>query len=315
MNSFDKDIYETIGELLRSANLQTIQVNVGLKCNQSCTHCHLDAFPQRTEMMDWTTMEAVGDIADSVKPNLIDITGGSPELHPDIRRFITELRKRGHPIQVRTNLTVFYEDGMEGFPEFYRDNGVMLVASMPCYLEENVRAQRGERVYEKSIDAVKRLNSLGYGSDLSLNLIYNPGGSFLPAAQVDLENDYKRELGEKLGIVFNHLFTITNMPLGRFRDQLHSQNKEEEYLELLRNSFNKNTIKELMCRYQISVGPDGTIYDCDFNLALEMPVSHGAPDHISRFDLPSIEKRRIATDKHCYGCTAGAGSSCAGSLA
>jgi radical SAM/Cys-rich protein len=187
---------------------------------------------------------------------------------------------------------------------------------MPCYLEENVCAQRGKGVYEKSIEAIKRLNALGYGPnpDLPLSLVYNPGGPFLPPLQSALEGDYRRELGSCFGITFTRLLTITNMPLGRFRMQLHRQNQERNYIDLLRKSFNPKTVEGLMCRHQLSVGWEGTLYDCDFNLALRLPVDHGAPDHITSFDLIDLRKRRIVTGDHCFGCTAGSGSSCGGAL-
>jgi radical SAM/Cys-rich protein len=201
-------------------------------------------------------------------------------------------------------------------PEFFREHEVQLVASMPCYLEENVRAQRGAGVYEKSIEAIKRLNAIGYGRDpgLPLNLVYNPGGAFLPSPQSALEEDYRRELGQRFGIVFTHLLTITNMSLGRFRTELSRQDKEQDYLRLLRDSFNPQTVGGLMCRRQLSVGWDGTLFDCDFNLALGLPVNHGAPDHIRFFNMGDLQTRRIVTGEHCFGCTAGAGSSCGGAL-
>jgi radical SAM/Cys-rich protein len=205
---------------------------------------------------------------------------------------------------------------MEKIPEFFREHSVRLVASLPCYLEENVCAQRGNDVYEKSIMAIRQLNTLGYGNDpeLPLSLVYNPGGPFLSPPQSALEEDYRRQLGERFGISFTHLLTITNMPLGRFRAHLSHMGQETNYLALLRNSFNPDTLPGLMCRHQISIGWDGTLYDCDFNLALGLPVNHGAPDHIKRFKLEDLTIRRIVTGEHCFGCTAGAGSSCGGAL-
>jgi radical SAM/Cys-rich protein len=247
---------------------------------------------------------------------LIDLTGGAPELNPSFRQFVSALRKENLQVQVRTNLTVLLEPGMEDLPEFLRNHQIHLVASLPCYLEENVRAQRGEGVYGKSIEAIRRLNALGYGikTHLPLSLVYNPGGPFLPPPQSALEKDYRRELGQRFGITFTHLLTITNMPLGRFHSELSLQKQEENYLQLLRKSFNLQTVEGLMCRYQISVGWDGTLYDCDFNLALKLPVDHGAPDHIQRFNPAELLTRRIVTGEHCFGCTAGYGSSCSGAL-
>jgi radical SAM/Cys-rich protein len=247
---------------------------------------------------------------------LVDLTGGAPELNPHFCRFVEHLRSDGFAVQVRTNLTVLLEPGMEDLPEFFRSRDVQLVASLPCYTEENVRAQRGPGVYEQSVAALRRLNALGYGAEERriLNLVYNPGGAFLPGPQADLEADYRRELDARFGIRFTHLLTITNMPLGRFRDALRRDGQEKEYGELLRAAFNPKTLDGLMCRRQLSVGWDGTLYDCDFNLALRCPVDHGAPSHLRQFDPDALARRRIVTGDHCYGCTAGSGSSCAGAL-
>jgi len=316
MNDFERQIVEVGGEGLHSLKVKTLQVNLGLRCNQQCNHCHLEASPQRKEMMGWPTMELVLEAARSVRCHLVDLTGGAPELNPSFRRFIAALRQEGLSVQVRTNLTVLLEPDMDTMPGFLRDHGVQLVASMPCYLEENVRAQRGAGVYEKSVEAIKRLNGLGYGyeSSLCLNLVYNPGGPFLPPPQSTLEEDYRRELDKRFGIRFTRLFTISNMPLGRFRKELNCQNQEESYLELLRKSFNPLTVQGLMCRHQITVGWDGTLYDCDFNAALGLAVNHGAPDHIRFFNAEDLWTRRIVTGEHCFGCTAGSGSSCGGAL-
>jgi len=316
MNDFEKQIAGTNGDGLHSLRIDVLQGNLGLRCNQQCTHCHLEASPQRREMMEWPTMQMVLGAAKSVHCKLVDLTGGSPELNPNFRRFVTALRQEGCSVQVRTNLTVLLEPGMEELPGFLREHQIRLMASMPCYLEENVCAQRGKGVYEKSIAAIKRLNALGYGSnpELPLNLVYNPGGPFLPPPQSALEEDYRRELGRRFGITFTHLLTITNMPLGRFRNELDRQGQQEGYLRLLRDSFNPQTVLGLMCRNQLSVGWDGTLYDCDFNLALGLPVDHVAPDHIKSFRLMDLKGRRIVTGEHCFGCTAGTGSSCGGAL-
>jgi len=267
--------------------------------------------------MEWQTMELVLAAARTVEPDLVDLTGGAPELNPDFCRFVEALRAAGHRVQVRTNLTVLHEPGMETLPEWLHEHEVQLVASLPCYLEENVRAQRGAHVYEKSIEAIRRLNALGYGTarELPLNLVYNPGGPFLPPEQSELEADYRRELGSRFGITFSRLLTITNMPIGRFQAELRRQGGAREYLKLLQESFNPGTLEGLMCRHQISVGWDGMLYDCDFNLALELSIDHGAPDHIRRFEPSRLRTRRIVTGEHCFGCTAGCGSSCAGVLA
>ena len=314
MQDFERRIEPQAPAGLRSVSIDTLQVNVGLCCNQRCAHCHLGASPDRDEMMDWPTIELVLAAARVCDCRHVDITGGEPSLNPHLRSFIVALRKQGREVNVRTNLTALTEDALEGMPEFLRDHGVSLVGSMPCYLEENVTAQRGEGVYRKSVAAMRRLNALGYGRTLPLDLVYNPGGAFLPPDQAALEADYKRELNERFGIVFTRLLTIANMPLGRFRDTLARDGQLADYLRLLNESFNPATVDGLMCRRQVSVGWDGTLYDCDFNLALGLPVNHGAPDHVTRFDSDALSRRRIVTGEHCYGCTAGCGSSCGGQL-
>lgn len=316
MNDFEKQVAGINGEGLHSVKIETLQVNLGLLCNQRCTHCHLEASPQRNEIMQWPVMVLVLEAAKSARCQLVDLTGGAPELNPHFRYFVSALRREGHQVKVRTNLTVLLESGMEELPEFFRDHQVQLVASLPCYLEENVCAQRGKGVYERSIAAIKRLNALGYGShpELPLSLVYNPGGPFLPPPQSALEEDYRRELGQRFGITFTRLFTLTNMPLGRFLRELIGKKEQEDYMQLLRESFNPQTVKGLMCCRQLSVGWDGTLYDCDFNLALGLPVNHGAPDHIRSFRPGELRTRRVVTGEHCFACTAGAGSSCGGAL-
>jgi len=316
MNNFETRLQKDCGAHLNGSEIKVIQVNVGLKCNQSCKHCHLQCGPSREEMMDWETMREVIRVAKDIQPELVDITGGAPELNPHFRKFIEELRNDGHTVQVRTNLTVFTEPGMEDLPEFFKKNGIHIVASMPCYLEENVNAQRGNGVYEKSVQMLQRLNAMGYGKspELLLFLVYNPGGPFLPPDQAQLESDYKRELFQRFGIEFSHLYTIANMPIGRFWEDLKSQKKESEYMELLLNGFNCQTVDDLMCRHQICVGWDGTLFDCDFNIALRMPVDKELPRNIKDFDPWKLTNRKIVTGQHCFGCTAGLGSSCGGSL-
>jgi radical SAM/Cys-rich protein len=267
--------------------------------------------------MSWATMEAILRVCRTARCQSVDITGGAPELNPDFRRFLLALRAGRFRIQVRTNLTVLLEPDLGDLPVFYRNLRVQLAASMPCYLEENVRAQRGEGAYEKSIAVLRRLNSLGYGVDpqLSLALVYNPAGPFLPPEQGVLEADYRRELLKRHGVVFTKLLTITNMPLGRFLAGLRRRGQAGEYMRTLREAFNPATLEGLMCRRQISVGWDGALYDCDFNLASRIPMDHGAPDHIRDFDPAKIAGRRIVTREYCFGCTAGFGSSCSGALA
>jgi len=316
MNQFELQVTGGREDGLYAGGIDVIQVNVGLMCNQSCRHCHLGASPDNRKVMDRSVMERVLDIAGMVKPRFVDVTGGAPEVHPHIKPFIESLRKDGHSIQVRTNLTALMEPGLEDMAGFLRDHEVQLVASMPCYLEENVDSQRGSAVYERSVKAMKVLNELGYGIDahLGLNLVYNPGGAFLPGDQAALEEAYKNELGQRFGIRFNRLLTITNMPIGRFQETLRERNEEDQYFKLLMESFNPETVDGLMCRNQISIAWDGSLYDCDFNLALGYSMNHGAPDHIDGFDLTSVASRRIVTGSHCFGCTAGCGSSCAGAL-
>lgn len=315
----DVAFYERVlfacGAELRARKIETLQVNLGLKCNQTCSHCHVEASPSRTECMDRRVMKEVIDAAERTRCRLVEITGGAPELHTNFRWFISTLHEKGIPIRVRTNLTVLLEEGLEDIPELLRDLGVQLVASLPCYLEENVRAQRGNGVYEKSIEAIKGLNSLGYGIEpgLPLDLVYNPGGAYLPPEQSALEEDYHRELEERFGISFTHLLTITNMPIGRFFEKLKADGGTEEYLSLLRESFNPATLDHLMCRNQISVNWDGTLYDCDFNLALDLPVV--GRNRIENLDHAAVVGRATKTGDHCFGCTAGAGSSCGGALA
>jgi radical SAM/Cys-rich protein len=317
MNAFDRHVHEATQQGLTATSLDILQVNTGLRCNNVCAHCHLDSGPGRNEMMDWPTMQTVAKVADHVRPQLVDITGGAPELNPHLRAFIKTLRKQRHAVQVRTNLTVFFEPEMECMPDFYGANGVHVVASMPCHLEQNVRAQRGPGVYDQSIAGIRRLNAEGYGRDprLPLHLVHNPPGPFLPPAQHVVESDYRRELGERLDLAFTDLYTITNVPIGRFGAQLRREGKETQYCSLLEASFNPCTLPRLMCRHQINVGWDGTLYDCDFNLALRVPVSGGAPTHIDQFDVSSLMNRPIATGTHCFACTAGKGSSCTGALA
>jgi radical SAM/Cys-rich protein len=316
MMTFEESVAECTGGALYCRDIETLQVNLGFRCNQQCAHCHVAASPGRTEVMDWRTMEHVLKAAGDSQPRLVDLTGGAPELNPHFKKFVEALRMSGHEVQVRTNLTALLEPGLEGMAQFLADYNVGLVASMPCYLEENVRAQRGAGVYEKSVAAIKMLNALGYGSmqELRLDLVYNPSGAFLPPAQAALEADYRRELYDRFGVVFSNLLTITNMPLGRFWSDIKKMKKDREYIELLGGSFNPATIEGLMCRHQVSVGWDGRIYDCDFNLALSLPVEESDPQTIEDFDEARLAKRKVVTGLHCYGCTAGCGSSCRGAL-
>ena len=316
VNEFEKRLSRCCGEGLYAEGIDVIQVNLTLRCNRRCKHCHVECSPERTEQMDWPTMEMVLAAAKGTGCGLVDLTGGAPELNEHFRQFVRELCRAGCNVQVRTNLTVMLETGMEGLAEFLAEHGVRLVASMPCYLAENVDAQRGQGVYEASVEVIRRLNKLGYGGDgcLSLDLVYNPAEPVLPPDQGQLEAEYRRELEERFGIEFSRLLTITNMPIGRFAKMLRQTNRHAQYIALLSQSFNAQTIQGLMCRHQISIGWDGALYDCDFNQALGCPVDHGAPEHLKAFDKSALVQRRIVTGEHCFGCTAGAGSSCGGAL-
>jgi radical SAM/Cys-rich protein len=304
-----------IGPLKRTS-LAELQVNLGKLCNQACNHCHVDAGPKRTEIMAWETMERILEWIDAAHIEHVDITGGAPELNPDFRRFVSEVLDGGARVTARCNLTVLLEPGQEDLAGWYAERRIRLVCSMPCYTRDNVDAQRGKGVFAKSIDALKRLNGAGYGCDsgLSLDLVYNPGGPSLPPSQEALEKDYKQRLWNDFGIRFNQLFTLANLPINRFAHLLESQGKSEEYQRLLTENFNPATVKGLMCRSLISVDWQGRVYDCDFNQMLELPMGLNGTRHLWDIDPESVEDEHIRVDRHCFGCTAGAGSSCGGAL-
>ncbi len=316
MNNFDQAVRDVLGAGLESAAVQTIQVNLGLLCNLSCRHCHVEASPLRTENMTWETVQSVLRLAKNLPEARVDLTGGAPELNPHFRALIDALLGQGHQVQVRTNLTVFFEAGQGDTPEFLADRGVHLVASLPCYLDDNVDKQRGSGVYKRSVAALRRLNTLGYGRQerLPLSLVYNPGGAFLPPDQSTLEEAYRRELKERFEVEFSRLLTITNMPMGRFLSDLKRDGQAEVYEHLLKDSFNRSTIDGLMCRHQICIAWDGTLADCDFNSVLGLSLAGGLPRHIDELDPADLESRAIVTGEHCFGCTAGCGSSCGGAL-
>lgn len=312
LNEFER----LAGGPIQAQGVDTLQVNLGLRCNMSCTHCHVQAGPGRTELMDEATMRLVLGAAEALRPQLVDLTGGAPELNPVLRPLLDGLLRAGLQAQVRTNLTALFEPGQEDMFAFYRERSVRLVASLPCYLEENVRAMRGDGAFGRSVDALRRLNELGYGRDGGppVDLVYNPGGAFLPPGQTALEADYRRELLARHGLTFNRLLTIANMPLGRFAAGLRRDGQEAEYWALLRASFNPATLDGLMCRRQVNVGWDGALYDCDFNMVLGLRVNHAAPGHIRDFDAGLLRGRTVLTGPHCLACTAGCGSSCGGAL-
>lgn len=292
--------------------LTTLQINLGKICNLACQHCHVEASPKRTETMSLDVMQTILDVLGKSTFTTLDITGGAPEMHAHFEWFIHEASNSVPHIIVRTNLVILQEEAYAHLVDFYADHHIKLVASLPCYTQDNVDKMRGNGVYEASIKAIKRLNALGYGTNpkLQLDFVYNPGGAFLPGNQKALEADYKRILKEHEGIVFNHLFTITNMPIGRYKTALHASGKLASYQRLLESHFNAATLEHMMCRNQVSVGYDGLLYDCDFNQMLGLSA-HGAK-HIQELLEPHQSPRAIVFGEHCYACTAGEGSSCCG---
>jgi len=306
------------GRTLRRTRTEVLQINVGKLCNLVCTHCHVNAGPQRKEIMTRQTIDRVIDWLVKTDIPIVDLTGGAPEMIPDFRYLVERicaLKPTRHVID-RCNLTILLEPGYKDLAEFLAHRKVEIIASMPCYTAENVNAQRGEGVFEGSIKALQRLNSLGYGVDvdLPLHLVYNPVGAFLPGLQADLEADYKRELKKHFGIVFNKLYTITNLPIARFASYLRHNNKLEEYMDLLITAFNPATVDGLMCRNTISVGWRGEVYDCDFNQQLDLQWENGRRLFLWDIDPNKVEDQEIITGDHCFGCTAGAGSSCGGAI-
>lgn len=302
---------------LRAATVDVLQINVGKLCNQACKHCHVDASPKRTEIMSGETAEQILAAISKFKIPTLDITGGAPELNASFRRLVSESRASGTRVIVRHNLTVMFESGQADLPEFFRDNRVEVVSSLPYFLQAQTDAQRGQGVFDKSIQALRRLNSVGYGIEdsLILNLVYNPTGAFLPAAQAALETDFKREMKTRYDVSFNNLFTITNMPIKRFLSYLRRSGNEERYMQKLLDAFNPATVENLMCRNLISVDWTGRLYDCDFNQMLDLGVEENMPQIIAEFDPEKLSKRSIVTGAHCFGCTAGGGSSCGGAVA
>ncbi len=303
---------------LHAAAVHTLQVNVGKLCNQACKHCHVDAGPARTEVMARETAEQVVSAVRRFRIPVLDITGGAPELCPSFRFLVREGRSAGAHVIVRHNLTVMFEPGQEDLPEFFREQTVETVSSLPYFLEQQTDAQRGRGVFDKSLMALRRLNAVGYGTEgtgLVLNLVYNPVGAFLPPPQASIEADFRRELLARYGITFNCLYTITNMPIKRFLDYLRRSGNEERYMQKLVAAFNPETVAGLMCRQMVSVDWTGRLSDCDFNQMLELGVATELPQTIVEFDPEQFARRRIMTGTHCFGCTAGTGSSCGGAVA
>jgi radical SAM/Cys-rich protein len=298
--------------------LRVLQVNLGYRCNQSCQHCHVAAGPTRTEVMGRDTIDRALDFARRAGVETLDLTGGAPELNPSFRWLVGEAGAMGLNLIDRCNLTVLFEPGQEGLAEFLAAHSVDIVASLPCYLEENVDAQRGKGVFRASIRALRLLNSLGYGEEEGgpkLSLVYNPQGPVLPPPQGLLEADYRRFLGEKYGVRFNRLLTLANMPIQRFGSTLRSRGVFADYLALLRSAHREENLEAVMCRGMLSVDWRGRVFDCDFNQMLDMPLEHvGEPLHIDQLSTEVLAKRPIRVAEHCYGCTAGQGSSCGGAL-
>ena len=304
---------------LRRLPLRTLQVNLGYRCNQACLHCHVNAGPTRREQMQLETVEAVIGFLRAAKLSMLDITGGAPELNPHFRYLVEAARGMGIQVIDRCNLTILNEPGEETLAAFLAANGVEIVASMPCYLESNVDSQRGEGVYRSSIRALRHLNSLGYGqpdSQLVLNLMYNPLGAVLPPSQEQLEADYRRELAEREGVVFNRLLVLANMPIQRFGSTLVSRGQFAAYMQLLKDAFQPQNLDTVMCRSLLSVDWQGYLYDCDFNQMLDLPLAipERPRPHLRDLHADALCGNPIVVCDHCYGCTAGQGSSCGGAL-
>ena len=300
------------GLTLERGKLRTLQINVGRKCNQACHHCHVDAAPWRTEMMDAAVAARVGAWIAEHRPEIVDITGGAPELNAHFRYFVETARAAGAHVIDRNNLTIIETKPFAWLPEYLAEHGVEVIASLPCYTAGNVDAQRGDGVFAQSISALRKLNAVGYGTRLPLNLVYNPLGAKLPGPQAELEADYKEALQRDFGIAFHGLFTITNQPIARFAEDLRAHGQWDAYLELLANSFNPATVDGLMCRSTLSVGWRGELFDCDFNQMLGMQLRDGRPLFLWDVTPADLEDRAITTGIHCLACTAGGGSSCTG---
>jgi radical SAM/Cys-rich protein len=303
---------------IMAAGIEIFQINLGYRCNLECRHCHVEAGPDRPELMSRPVMEMCLQILRRHPIPTIDITGGAPEMHPDFPWFLEECVSLGRRLQVRTNGVILLEPRYAPLLDLYARWRVKVVVSFPHEDLKITNRQRGEGVFFRLIEVLRKLNERGYGqtdSGLILNLVHNPAGAYLPGLQSSLENHYRQALREKYGIVFNHLFCITNMPIGRYLTYLKKTDNDEDYMTALVNAFNSATLQSVMCKTTLSVAWDGKLYDCDFNQMLGMTVDHGAPEHIALFDLDRLAHRRVVTGNHCYGCTAGAGSSCRGEIA
>lgn len=303
---------------LRASGIDILQLNLGKMCNQTCKHCHVDAGPDRKEMMSRSTMQLCLDVLENSDIDVVDLTGGAPELNPDFRWLVEQIKKLGKHVIVRCNLTIILANKrFHDLPDFFKQHQVEVVSSLPGFTQDRTDRQRGDGVFNDSIKALQMLNLVGYGqegSGLILNLVYNPAGAFLPPSQAALEKEYKMELASRYGIVFNQLFAITNMPISRYLDYLLSSGNYSRYMDKLISAFNPASVQNLMCRNTLSVGWDGYLYDCDFNQMLDLQISTSDSQHISDFDFEILKNRNIVVKQHCFGCTAGEGSSCGGSL-
>ena len=314
---FEKKLQATSLLPLVSRDIVTLQINAGKRCTLLCKHCHVEAGPGRTEVMGRATLEKCLAIAAEPSIAIVDITGGSPEMNPHLEWFLECAAKLGKRLMVRSNLVILLDKKYEHFIDVYARNGVELAASLPHWKAEKCDRQRGAGAFDKIVAVIRMLNRRGYGregSGLVLDLVHNPMGSFLPGPQAALEREYKAELATVYGITFNKLFCLTNSPVGRFKEYLSANGTLEEYMAALERAFNPCAAENVMCRTMLSIAWDGAIYDCDFNQMLGLRVDHGAPDHIEKFDLQALRKRRIVLDDHCYACTAGQGSSCRGAV-
>ena len=315
--TFSEKLIESSLFPLKPTQIEIFQVNLGKMCNQTCQHCHVDAGPDRKEIMSKDTMQLALNALDLSGAKTVDLTGGAPEMNPDFYWFVEEVYKRNVHIMVRSNLTILETRKHYDAPQFFADHKIEVVSSLPFYEEHQTDIQRGDGVFKKSINALQRLNDLGYGkpdSDLKLNLVYNPVGAYLPPDQKSLEKDFKRELLEKFGIEFNALFCITNMPISRYLEYLIKTDNYEDYMDLLVESYNPSAAENVMCRNTVSIGWDGYLFDCDFNQMLGIKVEPSKSQHLKDWNTDLLKNRSIALANHCYGCTAGSGSSCGGTL-
>lgn len=320
LETFQSKLKQTNLFPLSVNNLEIFQINMGKMCNQVCKHCHVDAGPDRKEIMTKETMQLCLDALDKTECHTVDLTGGAPEMNPDFRWFVEQLSAKGKKIIVRCNLTIIVANKKyHDLPEFFKKHHVEVVSSLPYFSAAKTDAQRGEGVFEQSIRALKMLNEVGYGQEgtnLNLHLVYNPSGAFLPPDQAELKSQFAKKLSDGWGIVFNDLFAITNLPVSRYLQYLVASGNYESYMEKLVNAYNPVAASNVMCRNTLSVGWDGFLYDCDFNQMLDLKVATKQnAQHLNEFDLDALNSRNVIVSQHCYGCTAGAGSSCGGTVA